>query len=221
MIRIHDGVPAFVAISLLVLPAVSFGQVTMVIDWSVCKQPDLTSQDHVKAVQGMVDKYFATARSDKSVHVAVGLNRVYGQAVQDRRDHVRLNYIPIGPNRTEKQCALSDKNYAMLIAYRDASYYVLCRSEVAIGGSEQERARKDLQALAYSAIYDFLKSIGADFRAKADEPTTPPGGYAACKRGADDGKKDTIPTAESMQGFKTRLNLPDSEKAKLGDPSKQ
>lgn len=191
------------------------------IDWSVCKQPDLTNTLHTATVKRLVDKYVASAKSNKATNIAVGLNKAYGIAVQERRDHVSLNYIALGPQRTQKQCALSDQNYSKLLAYRDASYYVLCRSEVAIGANTSDRKLKDYKALAYAAIYDFLKSMDVDFRAKPDEPTTPPGGYAACRKGADDGHMDPFPSPQDITSFKTRLNLPESEKAKMGDPKKQ
>jgi hypothetical protein len=141
--------------------------------------------------------------------------------VQDRRDLVRLNYLPIGPNRTEQQCALSTDNYRKLIVMRDASYYILCRSEVAIGTSAIDRASKDVTTLAAAAIYDLVKSLGANLRAKKDEPTTPPGGFAYCKRGATDRANDPFPTPADVQSFKSRMSLSSEERAQIGDPSKQ
>jgi hypothetical protein len=203
------------------VPMTAIAQVAMSIDWSVCKQPDLSSATHVAAVKKLTDKYIAAAKSNSSVHIAVGLNKIYGTAVQERRDHVRLNYIAVGSRRPESQCALSEQNYAKLIAYRDASYYVMCRAEVGIGADDAQRKKKDFKSLAFAAIYDLLKSIGADFRAKPDEPMTPPGGFGACKRGAEDAFKDPLPTPADIAAFSTRLSLPDSEKQKLGDPEAQ
>jgi hypothetical protein len=194
----------------------------MVIDWTVCKQPDLATAEHKVGTNKLISKYEEAAKKPVGTHIAVGLNREYGVAVQDRRDHVRLNYIPLGPNRSESQCALSDANYAKLLQFRDASYYVMCRSEVAIGTSTVVRAAKNVKALTYAAIYDFAKATGLyEMRAKPDEPTTPPGGFAACSRGTEDGKKDPLPTAEDVAKFKTRLTVPDSEAVNIGDPTKQ
>lgn len=194
----------------------------MVIDWSVCKQPDLKGADHKQGVEKFVSRYVVAAKKPAGTHIAVGLNREYGAAVQERRDHVRLKYKPVGPNRTEAQCALSDADYALLIQFRDASYYVLCRSEVAIGTTGALREAKDIKATTYAAIYDFAKATGLyEMRAKPDEPTTPPGGFSACSRGAEDGKKDPLPTTADVAKFKSRLTLPDSEAPRLGDPTKQ
>ena len=194
----------------------------MVIDWSVCKQPDLNSSIHKQGVDKLVAKYVEAAKKPAGTHIAVGLNREYGVAVQERRDHVRLNYKAIGPNRTQAQCALSDADYALLIQFRDASYYVMCRGEVAIGTTRALREAQNIKATNYAAIYDFAKATGLyEMRAKPDEPTTPPGGFSACSRGAEDGKKDLLPTTADVAKFKTRLTLPDSEATKLGDPTKQ
>lgn len=194
----------------------------MVIDWSSCSQPDLASDVHAKAVRKSIDKYIAAANSKyPSNHVAIRLNKIYGAVVQDRRDLVQLNYLPIGPGRTENQCALSTENYRKLIVLRDASYYILCRSEVGVGTSTFDRTNKDLSTLAAAAIYDLMKSLGADLRAKKNEPTTPPGGYASCKAGAADATKDPIPSATEVQGFKSRMSLSAEESAQIGDPAKQ
>lgn len=198
------------------------GAAVMVIDWSACKQPDLNSAGHKQGVDKLISKYVEAAKKPAGTHIAVGLNREYGVAVQQRRDHVRLKYKTVGPNRTEAQCALSDADYALLIQFRDASYYVMCRSEVGIGTSAAQREAKDIKATTYAAIYDFAKATGLyEMRAKPDEPTTPPGGFSACSRGTDDGKKDPLPTTADVAKFKTRLTLPDSETTKLGDPTKQ
>ncbi|BFG80253.1 hypothetical protein PTKU46_82870 [Paraburkholderia terrae] len=193
----------------------------MAIDWSACHQPDPTDASYLNQVNSLIKKYVAAAKGDGSTNISLGLNRIYGEAVRERRDHVRLHYIPVGPSRSKDQCALSTKDYTQLLAYRDASYYVMCRAEVGIGATQSERTQKDLKTLAYAAIYDFVKSIGVDMRAKPDEPTTPPGGYAACKRGAEDGKNDPFPSASDVTSFKSRLSLPESEKTKIGDPTKQ
>ena len=195
---------------------------TMVIDWSVCKQPDLNGTDHKQGTDKLISRYVEAAKKLAGTHIAVGLNREYGVAVQERRDYVSLKYKPIGPTRSEAQCALSQADYALLLQFRDASYYVMCRSEVAIGVTDALRGAKDMKATTYAAIYDFAKATGLyEMRAKPDEPTTPPGGFAACSRGAADGKKDPFPTAADVAKFKTRLTLPDSEATKLGDPTKQ
>jgi hypothetical protein len=194
----------------------------VVINWSNCKQPDLASDAHQKAVKQSIDKYLNEAKAKyPSDHIAVKLNKIYGAAVQDRRDLVQLNYIPIGVSRTEKQCALSAENYQRLIVLRDASYYILCRSEVGVGSSATRRIAMDLTTLATAAIYDLVKSIGADLRAKKNEPTTPPGGYAACKAGAAAASTDPIPNAASTRSFRSRLSLSAEEVAGIGDPSKQ
>lgn len=206
---------------LMLIVDFSHAQTPMVIDWTVCQQPDSQGLSQEAGVKALIKKYVDAATVNSKVHVAVGLNRQYGIAVQERRDHVRLNYIPIGPKRTNRQCALSDANYAKLIQYRDASYYIMCRSEVSIGSSKAARVGNDLKALTFAAIYDFAKGQGVEMRAKADEPMTPPGGYAACTKGAEDGKSDPFPSANDVATFKTRLSLPDSEKSKLGDPTKQ
>lgn len=195
---------------------------TMVIDWSVCKQPDLNSAAHKDGTSKLIAKYVEAAKKPKGTHIALGLTREYGVAVQERRDHVRLKYKPVSANRTEAQCALSDADYAKLLQFRDASYYVMCRSEVAIGADAVKRGAKDVKATMYAAIYDFAKATGLyEMRAKADEPTTPPGGFSACRRGTDDGMKDPFPSETDVKKFKTRLSIPDSEIPKLGDPAKQ
>ncbi|RWP13897.1 hypothetical protein [Mesorhizobium sp.] len=194
----------------------------MIIDWSVCPQPDLTSDAYAKKRSAEINSAVANARkrSSKS-HIAVALNKYYGEIVQIRRDHVRLKYLPISEKRPESSCALSKKNYEKLLLLRDASYYVMCRSEVAIGASKAERLLKDLKSLAFAAIYDLKKSLGADLRAKKDEPTTPPGGYAACELGVAAGLKDPFPQDGETSGFETRLVVPDSEKPSIGEPSNQ
>ncbi|MER8643204.1 hypothetical protein [Mesorhizobium sp. M1252] len=194
----------------------------MVIDWSVCTQPDLTSDAYAKKRSAEINSAVANAkkRNSKS-HIAVALNKYYGEMVQIRRDHVRLKYLPISEKRPESSCALSEKNYEKLLLLRDASYYVMCRSEVAIGASKAARLLKDLKSLAFAAIYDLKKSLGAEMRAKKDEPTTPPGGYAACELGVAAGLKDPFPQDGETSGFETRLVVPDSEKPSIGEPSQQ
>jgi hypothetical protein len=208
--------------ALQAVPTLAQAQAVMIIDWANCMQPDLASEAHQKAVKQSIDKYVDHANAKyPSNHIALKLNKIYGSLVQDRRDLVQSNYIPIGPNRKDTQCALSPDNYRKLIVLRDASYYILCRSEVGIGTSAFDRTSKDITTLATAAIYDLVKSLGADLRAKANEPTTPPGGYAACKQGATAGAKDPIPTVAETQGFRSRLSLSAEERAKIGDPSKQ
>ncbi len=204
------------------LPLPVAAQAPVLIDWSNCKQPDLNSEAHQKALKTAIVKYVANAKTKyKSSHIAIGLSNTYGEIVQERRDLVRLSYLPVGPNRKEDQCALSAVNYEKLIVIRDASYYVLCRSEVGVGTSAADRTAKDLSALAAAAIYDLLKTIGVDLRAKKDEPTTPPGGFAACKLGASDAAQDPFPKPVDITGFKSRMSLSAEEKAKIGDPGKQ
>ncbi|TKB20439.1 MAG: hypothetical protein E5V75_05065 [Mesorhizobium sp.] len=194
----------------------------MTIDWSVCPQPDLASDGYAKKRSAEINSAVSNARKKYSKsHIAVALNKYYGEMVQIRRDHVRLKYIPISDKRPESSCALTGNDYEKLLLLRDASYYVLCRSEVAVGSSKAERLLKDLKSLAFAAIYDLKKSLGADLRAKKDEPTTPPGGYAACKLGVADGLNDPIPKDGETSGFSTRLVVPDSEKPGLGEPSEQ
>ncbi|TPJ14344.1 hypothetical protein FJW04_17810 [Mesorhizobium sp. B2-7-3] len=194
----------------------------MTIDWSVCTQPDLTSDGYAKKRSAEINTAVANAKKRNSkAHIAVALNKYYGEMVQIRRDHVRLKYMPISEKRPESSCALSDKNYEKLLLLRDASYYVMCRSEVAIGASKPARLLKDLKSLAFAAIYDLKKSLGADLRAKKDEPTTPPGGYAACELGVADGLNDPFPQDGETSGFETRLVVPDSEKPGIGEPSEQ
>jgi hypothetical protein len=204
------------------LPLSAAAQGPMMIDWTKCAQPDLKSDAHQTALKARIDKYVANAKTKyKSSHIAIGLSRTYGEIVQERRDHVRLSYIPVGPSRQDNQCAMSATNYSKLIIIRDASYYVLCRSEVGVGTSAADRAGKDLSTLAAAAIYDLLKTLGADLRAKKDEPVTPPGGFAACKLGTADAAKDPLPKPADVAGFKSRMSLSAEEKAKVGDPGKQ
>jgi hypothetical protein len=206
----------------LLAPSMIQAQEKMVIEWSNCSQPDGSSDAYTKAVNQSIDKHLQQAKAKyPSDHIAIRLNKMYGIMVQERRDLVSLNYLPIGSKRTESQCALSTDNYRKLIVLRDTSYYILCRSEVAIGTSSTERTSKDLQTLAAAAIYDLLKSLGADLRAKKTEPTTPPGGYAACRRGAADALKDPFPSAAEAQSFKTRLSFSSEERAQIGDPTQQ
>lgn len=194
----------------------------LVIDWSVCSQPNRTSEAYVKQQTSQINTYVKSAQTKfPSEHIAVALNKYYGEIVQQRRDFVVKSYIPISAARLATACALSAENYTRLLIMRDASYYVLCRAEVAIGRSRTARLANDLKSLAYAAIYDFLKTAGVDMRAKANEPTTPPGGYAGCSRGVDDGQHDPFPTEAQAAGFKTRLSVPDSEKKKIGDPTQQ
>ena len=194
----------------------------IVIDWDNCKQPDRSSATYESSLSRQIDEYVKAAKAAyPQAHIALALNKYYGQIVQQRRDHVAQSYRPVGPNRKATDCALSDANYTRLIVIRDASYYILCRAEVGAGTSNAERLAKDAKALTYAAIYDLLKTVGADMRAKPNEPTTPPGGFTACKRGAGDGFSDSVPSSQQMEGFVSRLSVPDSEKQRIGDPEKQ
>ena len=195
---------------------------TMTIDRGNCKQPDRSSAEYKKDQRSQNEDYVKSSKAAyPNSHIAVALNRYYGQVVQLRRDHVALNDIPAGPKRNATDCALTEANYRKLILIRDASYYIFCRAEVAVGQSAADRAGKTPQALAYAAIYDLLKTAGVDMRAKPTEPTTPLGGFAACTLGASDGFKDPIPTAQEVKEFTSRLTVPDSEKQKIGEPENQ
>ncbi len=194
----------------------------MQIDWSVCPQPDRASAAYVKQQSEQIDAFVSAARKQHGgKHIAVALNSYYGAIVQLRRDFVVRHYRPVSPSRPATACALTPADYTRLLILRDASYYVLCRAEVAIGQNKPARLAKDLKSLAYASVYDFLKTIGLDMRAKPGEPTTPPGGYAGCAKGVDDGLDDPFPSAAETIGFTTRLVVPDSEKQRIGDPTRQ
>lgn len=215
-------IPRIIAIVIFALAGRIAAASNVVIDWDNCKQPNRSSATFESSLARQIDEYVKAAKAAyPQVHIALALNKFYGQIVQQRRDHVAQSYRPVGPDRTATDCALSDANYTRLIVIRDASYYILCRAEVAAGTSKAERLAKDARALTYAAIYDLLKTVGADMRAKPDEPTTPPGGFTACKRRAADGFSDSVPSSQQMEGFVSRLSVPDSEKQRIGDPEKQ